>query len=136
MVQRGRKSVAAITTLPAVNVAQSRLQPPDHMPVEVKDVFSELVFSVPPEHFRPCDTALVEQYAQSIVLSRLAYSELQLTGVVSAEGKNWLVALEKAHRSSVALAARLRLCPQSRLSAKAADREKPPSSYKIWEDFD
>jgi hypothetical protein len=130
-----RKSAAALTTLPAFDARHSRLQPRPEAPPEVKDVFAELVFSMPPQHFRPCDAPLVEQYAQSIVLARLAYGELQLVGAGSSEGKNWLVTLEKSHRSAVALSARLRLCPQARATARAAGRERPaPPRVPIWRD--
>src|SRR6516225_10997116 len=133
-----RKSSGAIATLPTSDVRQSRLQPRDEAPAEVKDVFTELVRSMRPEHFRPGDQDLVEQYCQAVLLARQAYSELEMAGSVSPDGKMspWVTILEKSHRSATALAARLRLCPQSRLSARTVGRQKPPAlRKKIWEDF-
>jgi len=75
-----RKSSSAIATLPAIDVRQSRLQPRDEAPAEVKDVFRELVRSQPPQHFRAGDGDLLELYAQSIVLARGAFAEIELTG--------------------------------------------------------
>jgi hypothetical protein len=131
-----RKSMAAISTLPAVNAKHNRIHPRADASAEVRDIFSELVRSQRPEHFRPGDEHLIEQYAQSVILAQKAFAELELSGPVSPDGRMspWVIALEKAHRSSVALAARLRLCPQSRLSARSAGRAKPPPSIrKIWE---
>jgi hypothetical protein len=131
-----RKSTAAITTLKAIDVRQNRLQPRDEMPPALKDLFREIVFSVKAEHFREGDQYLIEQYAQAIILARQAYGELELAGPASSDGRVWTIALEKSHRASVALAARLRLCPQSRLSSRAAGREKPPIRGKpIWQDY-
>ena len=83
-------------------------------------IFTEIVGSVSASHFRPTDGPLVEQYAQSIALARQAYSYLDSEGpILGGRANPWLVVLEKAHRSSVALSMRLRLSPQSRLDRKA-----------------
>jgi phage terminase small subunit len=97
--------------------------------------FRDLVASVPAEHFRPADGHLVEQYAQAIVLARRAYAELEASGsVVNGRASPWIVVLEKAHRSSVALAARLRLSPQHRTDPKSAGRNQATASaYQIME---
>lgn len=92
-------------------------------PTEVQEVFDSIVASVSVDHFAPVDTVLLEQYAQAVVLGRRAYAELAASGpVVDGKTSPWLVALEKAHRSAVALAARLRLCPQSRFDRLKAGR--------------
>ena len=131
-----RRSASALSAvLPVVDVRQSRLQPRDEVPPEVRDTFRQLVMSVRPEHFRPGDEDLIEQYCQAILLARQAYTELELAGGVTGDGRTspWLVVLEKSHRSAAALAARLRLCPQSRVSARTVGRAKPPPVHKIWE---
>jgi hypothetical protein len=130
-----RKSSAAITTLPAVNVRHIRLQPRDDASPEIKDIFTELVRSQPPQHFRPGDGDLLEQYCQAVLLSREAYRELQLGGSVSPDGRisSWVVVLEKSHRSAAALATKLRLTPSSRLSTRTVARQKTPPRKPIWE---
>ena len=133
-----RKSSSALTVFPTVDVRSTRLEPRDKAPAEIKDVFRELTMAVRPQHFRPGEGDLIEQYAQAIILARQAFAELERAGSVTADGRTspWLIALEKAHRSASALAARLRLCPQSRVSARAAGRQKPPPARpRIWEDF-
>jgi hypothetical protein len=126
-----------LASLPVVDVRHSRLQPRDEAPAEVKDIFTELVRSLPPAHFRPGDGDLIEQFCQTILLARQAYSELEMAGSVSADGKMspWVTVLEKSHRSAAALSARLRLCPQARSSARTVGRAKPPPVKKIWEDY-
>ncbi len=105
--------------------------------------------SVPEGHFREVDAHLVEQYAQAIALARRASNEQYAQAIALArrasselaarepviEGRAspWVVVLEKAHRSSVALAARLRLAPQSRADSRSAGRNKgpAPSAYEM-----
>ena len=69
---------------------------------------------------------------QAILLARKAYAELEAGGpVIDGKASPWLVVLEKAHRSAVALSGRLRLAPQARADSRSAGRNKgaPPSVY-------
>ena len=95
---------------------------------------------MPAEHFRDTDAHLIEQYAQAIALARRAWSGLDARGpVIEGRASPWLVVLEKAHRSSVALAARLRLAPQSRADSRSAGRkahQAPRSIYQIMREQD
>ena len=109
------------------------MQPRADAPLEVREIFMSLVASVPTEHFRPGDRDLVEQHAQAIALARRAYAELAVSGpVIGGKASPWLVVLEKAHRSAVALSARLRLAPQMRTDPKATGRAAPPYP-RPWE---
>jgi hypothetical protein len=133
-----RKSIAALTLLPAVDGRPARLRPRAEASATVRRIFSDLVASVPVEHFRPGDADLIEQLSQSIALARQAYAELEANGpVIDGRASPWNVVLEKAHRSSVALAARLRLCPQARTDPKTVGRQNrpAPSAYDLrpWE---
>jgi phage terminase small subunit len=120
-----RKSAAAMAIFPAVDGRRDPLKPRPDIPPKVREIFLSLVKSVPTEHFRDGDSDLVEQYSQSIELARTAYAALDQDGpVVAGKPSPWLAALEKAHKSSAALAARLRLCPQSRTDPKSAGAEK------------
>jgi hypothetical protein len=99
-------------------------RPRDDAPVAVRRIFLELVAAEPADHFRPGDAPLVEQHAQAILLARQAYDKLATEGpVIDAKASPWLVVLEKAHRSSVALSGRLSLAPQARMDARAAGRK-------------
>jgi hypothetical protein len=74
------------------------------------------------------------------MLARQATPELAAAGpVVQGRASAWLVVLEKAHRSSVALAARLRLAPQSRADSRSAGRKAdgvPRSIYQVMSEVD
>jgi hypothetical protein len=119
-----RRSAASFTVVPNVDGRPNRLSPRDDAPASVKEIFNDLVASVPPEHFRRGDADLLEQFAQAIALSRRAYAELEKTGpVINSRASPWLIVLEKAHRSSTALAARLRLAPQMRIGPKTVGRQ-------------
>jgi phage terminase small subunit len=103
-------------------------------------LFVEIVRSVPDGHFKSSDRHLIEQFCQAIMLARQATTELATTGpVVQGRVSAWLIVLEKAHRSSVALAARLRLAPQSRADSRSAGRKAdgpPRSVYEIMRETD
>ena len=136
-----RKSSASLGVVPLDGRRRrSRLAPSEQAPAEVKELFLEIVRSVPAEHFKDIDAHLIEQYAQAIGLARRATSELAARGpVIEGRASPWLVVLEKAHRSSVALAARLRLAPQSRADSRSAGRkadQAPRSIYEIMRDQD
>ena len=126
-----RQSAAARSV--ATTYRRPTLRPHDEASEEVRTIFRELVSSVPADHFRAGDGALLEQYAQAILLARKAYAELETGGpVIDGKASPWLVVLEKAHRSAVALSGRLRLAPQARADSRSAGRNKgsPPSVYE------
>jgi phage terminase small subunit len=126
-----RKSATALAFKPHET---RRLAPRSGLSPEVKLIFCELVSRMPAEHFRETDAALIEQYAQAIALARQAFSNLNEEGpVIAGRANPWLVVLEKAHRSSVALSMRLRLSPQSRMDRKAVRKGPQPSAYEEFE---
>jgi hypothetical protein len=133
--QRGRRSAAALSVLPNVSGEPDRIEPRAGAPKDVARIWNELVGSVPAGHFRSGDAPLIEAYAQAIALSRQAYAELSTSGPVDSDGRisPWLGVLEKAHKSSVSLSARLRLSPQHRLDPRTVHRYEPPSR-RPWED--
>jgi hypothetical protein len=120
--------------------SRPRLAPSSGAPDEVRELFAEITRSAPDGHFKASDRHLIEQYAQAIVLARQATTELAATGpVVQGRASAWLIVLEKAHRSSVALAARLRLAPQSRADSRSAGRKAdgpPRSAYEVMHEVD
>src|SRR5262245_29157425 len=119
-----RKSAAALAVV-RVDGKPVRLRPRDGAPADVAAVFKQIVATVAVDHFRPADGDLLEQLCQGIVLSRQAFDQLQREGpVVNGKASPWVVVLEKAHRSCVALSARLRLSPQQRVDPKTVGRQK------------
>ena len=132
-----RKSAAALAVLPSPDRRSSRLRPRDDAPATVRQIFFNLVRSVPAEHFCPGDADLVEQLAQAVALARHAYTELEREGpVIDGKVSPWNVVLEKAHRSSVALSARLRLCPQGRSDPKTVGRKLRTYQASAYETMD
>jgi phage terminase small subunit len=128
-----RKSLEARST-PRVDGRPDPIEPREGLSPEIDEIFRAIVAAVPVEHFRPADGHLVEQYSQAILLARRAYAELEQSGPIREDGKRspWVDVLEKAHRSSVALAAKLRLAPQQRTDPKTTGREKGPSPNFPW----
>ena len=73
-----------------------RLKARTGFPPEVKLIWGELVGAMSPDHFRPSDAPLIEQYAQAIALPRGAYAHLTGEGpVVSGRANPWLIVLER-----------------------------------------
>jgi phage terminase small subunit len=123
-----RKSAAALSVVHA-DIIPERIKPRVDASARVRAIFGEIVAQVPPNHFRPTDAALVEQYAQAIALGRQAFAALEAEGpVVGGRASPWVTVLEKMHRSAVALSARLRLTPQSRTDPKTVGRQKYEAS--------
>jgi phage terminase small subunit len=127
--QPGRKSGAATATLAVVNIGQSRIRPRADAAPDVQEIICDLVGSLDARHFHKADWPLLESYARAILLERKAYRMLEMEGeVLSTRTNAWLVVAEKAGRQIVALSARLRLCPQSRMDRKQAGKPGPAAS--------
>jgi hypothetical protein len=131
-----RQSAASLTVR-TIGGQSTAPRPRDHMPAAVRTIFLELVASVASDHFQSGDAPLIEQHAQAILLARQAFDKLATEGpVIDGKASPWLVVLEKAHRSAVALSGRLRLAPQARMDARAASRKANGprlSAYELGE---
>jgi hypothetical protein len=127
MIQRGRKSGAAIA-IAQVDGAPPRLKPPPSLSPAERIVFIDLVEAVDPKHFRPSDLPLLCAYVHAVVLEASAAKKL-------AKGDSRALATwEKASRAMVALAAKLRLCPQSRLDPKTVARQQVRVGPFPWDE--
>src|SRR5680860_1696265 len=111
-----RKSTAALGVLVPLG-RTPRLRPRDDMPAAVAAIFVETVETMPEDHFRPSDTALLESFCQAVALAREAYRQVEKQGPVDEKGRMsaWVTVLEKQHRVISNAAMRLRLAPQARI---------------------
>ena len=126
MLQRGRKSSASLTA-PPVDGSPSRLEPPAAMSAAERIIFEQLIGAVDRRHFRQSDAPLVHAYVRAIALETWAAKELTADPL----NTKLLLIWEKASRAMVAIAAKLRLCPQSRQNSKTAAR-MPPVGPRPW----
>ena len=119
-----RRSLADLSVVrPLPDPTRTRPRPSSDAPENVCKVFDELLRTMPNGHFRPCDAPLLQCYAEAVLLSRRAFEGLLADGpVIDNKPSPWLVLLEKGHRSCIALAARLRMAPQSRATSRATGR--------------
>jgi hypothetical protein len=124
MRQRGRKSSAAIE-MGLLNIQDQTLPiSPGDVPEPLKQIVDGLIASQPADHFRDGDEPLLVMYSMEILASLEAFGHLQSEGrIVNGKVNNWAIIQEKSHRSAVALAAKLRLCPQQRMDGKQAARD-------------
>jgi phage terminase small subunit len=109
-----------------------RLKPPVTLSKGAAAVFAQTVAAVDPDHFSVVDTPLLEQYAAASDLARQAQTRLDVNGaVIDGKASPWLAVLEKANRACVALAARLRVCPQSRFDRLTAGANSRPQPQRL-----
>jgi len=110
-----------------VPIPTTRLHPPPGLSEGAKAEFIRIVTCERPEHFKPSDLPLLTQYCESSALAARATLELQRDDCAP----RWLQLWENANRNMVALAARLRLCPQSRQPNNP--RAARPASMSYYE---
>jgi phage terminase small subunit len=122
-----RQSAADRATI-RVDGKVSRLKPPSSLSAAECEIFTTIVGTCTPEHFRESDLPLLLRFVESTVLAETAAAHLRRDGAVVGKRLNpWLHAQEKAIRSLVALSMRLRISPQSRC-ATAIRRDTPRST--------
>jgi hypothetical protein len=125
MLQRGRKSLANVTTF-RVDGQPSRVEPPRYLTAPERKLFVALVAAVNAKHFTESDTPLLISYVQATALAQQAIKEARKdTGA--------LLRWEKAVKLQAVLATRLRLAPQSRIDRKAVTRNLPSPGPLPWE---
>jgi len=128
-----RKSTAELSQFPRVNVRATRLQVPADVPASLAVIVSHLIATHDAAHFRAGDEYLLTQYAQSVRLSKQAFARLEEEGpILEGRPNPWVFIWEKATRTSHGLAARLRLAPQMRESARSAARAPKPAYPEPW----
>jgi hypothetical protein len=125
MKTRGRTSVASLTAL-SVTGDPPRLTPPKSLSTEEAELFNEIVNACSPRHFVQSDIWLVASYARATAMAQRAFAS---------DDKEALAAWERAVRTQMALAGRLRLSPNSRIDPKTVGRLKPRGPHP-WEDED
>jgi phage terminase small subunit len=129
MKKRGRKSSASLA-IRAVDGGPSRMKPPASLSQPERKVFVDLVATTDAEHFQASDLPLLASYSRAVAMDEMAARELQEHGaVINGRPSPWIIIQEKAQRSVVALAMRLRLSPQSRKQYATAPA-KPMSYYQ------
>jgi phage terminase small subunit len=120
-----RQSIDALS-LPRVDGRPPPLRAPATVVSESREVFTELVPSVAPDHFRPGELPLLSAYCDLVVLRCQAVAGLREEGVVvGGKVSPWLAVLDRCNRSLVPLAKALRLSPSSRTDPKTVARGKP-----------
>jgi len=123
MKQRGRQSAASFAVIPGAR-AGIRLSPPEDLAHIEAVAFRKIVSACPPDHFSPSDTLLLVRYVEAHLMCDRAKNELDKGGyIVNGKASPWIVIQEKGQRAVVALSARLRLSPQSRMDQKALTRK-------------
>jgi hypothetical protein len=132
--QMPRRSSASLT-IAAFAPGLRRLDPPSELgPVE-REIFKQVVASVPANHFASEDMALLCAFSRSAALERRAAEELQASAVVGTVPSPWLAVHASAVRSLATLTVRLRLGPRSRdpNNRRSSKPSAPPSYYDSME---
>lgn len=118
-----RKSADALLAVP---ISRPRLSPPEDMSEPARALWLEIVDSLKVDHFQPSDAPLLRAYVEAVILSQQANAELTRSGpVLDGKTSPWLALAGKAGQAITSLSARLRLCPQSRIS-----KDKAGNTYR------
>src|SRR5262245_10259813 len=115
MMQRGRKSAAALSVVAIETVP--RLRPPPGLAKAEEDLFRLIVGQCAADHFVPSDGPMVVAYCQAVLLSRSAFRQFTETGMGF---QTW----QQAARTMATMATKLRLCPHSRSDPKTVGRHQ------------
>jgi phage terminase small subunit len=117
-----RKSLeSTLRVVTNLDTRRPGLQPPSHLPASVRSIFTEIVGSVAPGHFRVCDTPVIAALASSMHIARSAADALEREGLTLGTKPNpHLSIFERATKAVANLSAKLRITPSSRLDRKLA----------------
>lgn len=147
---RGKKSLASALTV--VPVTAQRMQPPDDMNAGERAEWLSIVDSLPPDYFRPADVALLATFCTARAFCKEAARQMKADGIVlkgppkmnkdgdvvghDRDYAHPAAGILAANASALAtMAVKLRLCPSSRYSEKAASTKTARGSVKDkpWE---
>lgn len=117
MLQRGRKSGAALSVVTPIS-ALPRLKPPADLSEGEATLFRQIVAQASADHFTNTDVPLIVAYVQAILLSRWAFKQM---GEEAVAFSTW----QQSARTMATLATKLRLCPHSRSDPKTITRRSP-----------
>ena len=85
------------------------------MPKPEQTVWRRILAAVASDHFNQSDVVLLTEFCRAAALADRAAKEIEAHGPIYDERVSpWVTVQEKAQRALVALAGKLRLCPQSR----------------------
>ena len=132
------KSAAALSIIPPRSVSTPPgLLPCEHVPDAARAIFAEIVSSVAPGHFRPCDRTLLEQLAVAIFIARELADHVTTEGVIVAGRPNQAARHLRQQQATVAsLATKLRLTTQSRISKRGAASAADSGMHSISEIYE
>jgi hypothetical protein len=127
---------AAAHSVVAPEIKPQRLKPPPTLSKPERELFTRIVATNKPDHFRLADGVLLCRFVEAAILAEQAAAELRAGAVVKGRASPWLTVQEKAVRALLALSMRLRLSPQSRIDPQTAARAKVNTGPFPWEDRD
>jgi hypothetical protein len=114
--QRGKKSLAALATIP-VDGVQLPLHPPASLNEAQRAVFVHVVTAVKPGHLQGCDLPLLVRYCEIVVMCDHAAKKLA-ADIVKNRPSHWLMTHERLTKTQVMLGRQLRLSPLARSPSK------------------
>jgi phage terminase small subunit len=141
MIQRGRKSSAALSVVPLAPGAR-RPDPPDELTPEQADEWRAVVGRMPADWFTRENQAMLVDLCRHVVIARRvseqidAFDPAWLADDEGLKRYDKLTAILERHTRTIAsLSTRMRLTQQSRYNAAAANTasEKAKGPVKPWE---
>jgi hypothetical protein len=124
-----RKSHAALSLVhPRVDGHPTYVSPSPHLSPAHRKIFTDVVRTMPPEHFRDCDVPILMRFVEAIAMCERAGREMEVTGgpVVDGVVNTWFGVYQKSAWTVSIIATRLRMTPHARRDPKTVAR----SHYK------
>lgn len=109
-----RKSTASLSVV-AIDSKNARLQPPKDMSAPAKQLWVEIVNSLPGDRFHVSDGPLLSLYCSALARAAEAMKQLE-----TAADPQWLKFADTHAKLAATLSTKLRLNPQARLDRKVA----------------
>jgi len=128
MEKRGRQSTADMSVV-SVASARKPIEPPKGLKPQEEAIFTEVVASCSPDHFRKSDIPMLTAFATATHLARFFAGKI-------GESPDALKAWSEATRLQISLSTKLRLTPSTRLDPKTVHRHVPAGDLgrAPWED--
>jgi hypothetical protein len=142
MIQRGRKSTAALAVVTPITITK-RLAPPEHLPADQQKIWQETVDAMPADWFGPEHLPMLESYCRHIAFGRTigkALAQVPPEWLLDEEGlkrHDRLYAMhEREGRAASSLATRMRLTQQAVIDKRVAGHKgqtHKPRARKPWD---
>lgn len=130
----GQRGPSSDKHLNVIGPEDKRPDPPSGMTNRARNLWKTIVNNLPPTHFKRGDHPLLRSYCEADALHYKATQEINNEGAVfygkTVKANPWVAIQTQTAHTMSQLATKLRLCANSRMSAKQGGSEKGKKSKR------